>query len=65
MKLVPEWKKAWRWFSMQAMVAAAAIQTVWINLPPDLRSAVPDYIVTYGTLAIIVFGVVGRLVSQS
>lgn len=33
MKLVDDWKGAWRWFSMHALVLAGVIPTVWAELP--------------------------------
>lgn len=64
MQLVSNWKKAWRWFSMQAMVIAGAVQGTWIALPDDLRSSVPIEWVSSATLGLMVLGAVGRLVSQ-
>jgi hypothetical protein len=62
--LVANWRKAWRWFSVQAMVLAAAIQGAWLAMPPDLRAAVPENLVMYGTIAVVVLGIVGRLIPQ-
>lgn len=42
MKLVDDWKSAWRWFSMHALVLAGVIPTVWAELPPDLKTAGSD-----------------------
>ena len=64
MKLVPEARRAWRWFSMQAMVASVALQGAWLALPADMKAAVPDRIVMIATIALLVMGVVGRLVDQ-
>jgi len=62
--LVDNWRKAWRWFSVQAMVLAAAIQGAWLAMPPDLRAGVPENLVMYGTIAVVVLGIVGRLIPQ-
>lgn len=64
MKLVPGARRAWRWFSMQAMVASVALQGAWLALPADMKAAVPDRIVMIATIALLVMGVVGRLVDQ-
>lgn len=64
MKLIDEAKKAWRMFSVQAMVLAGAIQTAWLALPADLTSQVPDKIRSGVTLSLLAFGVIGRLVKQ-
>ena len=64
MKLVPGARRAWRWFSMQAMVASVALQGAWLALPADMKAAVPDRIVMIATIALLALGVVGRLVDQ-
>ena len=37
MRVIDEWRQAWRWFSCQAMVLVAAIQGGWAAIPDDLR----------------------------
>ena len=64
MKLVKNARRAWRWFSMQAMILAGALQGGWQALPGDLKSNVPDGLVTVLTMVILVAGIVGRLVDQ-
>ncbi len=64
MKLVPNASQAWKWISVQAMAASVAIQAAWLNLPPDLAARVPDKLVDYGTIALLILGIVGRLVDQ-
>jgi hypothetical protein len=64
MRLIDEWRGAWRWFSMQAMALAAALQGAWAALPDDMRQHVPGRIVTAATLALLVLGIGGRLVKQ-
>lgn len=64
MKLVPDARKAWRWFSVQSMVIASAVQGGWLMVPDDLRLLVPGWMATAITIAILSLGVVGRLVDQ-
>lgn len=64
MKLVENAKNAWRWFSVQAMVLAGAIQGAWLFVPDDLRASVPQSWLQSITLALMVMGVAGRLVKQ-
>ena len=64
MKLVKDAKRAWRWYSLQAMTIAAAIQGAWLALPPDMLKAVPDWAVQAATGALLLSGVVGRLIDQ-
>ncbi len=64
MKLIDEWKSAHRMFSVQAMALAAAIQGVWPSIPDDLKASIPPSVVHYISLALLVAGIVGRLVQQ-
>jgi len=64
MKLAKNWRKLWRAFSVQSMVAAASIQGAWSQLPHDLKSSIPESAVQWVTVAILVLGVMGRFVDQ-
>ena len=61
---VREWKQAWRWFSVQAMAASAAIQAVWVTLPDDLKQHLPEWLVTALSLGLLLVGIGGRLIRQ-
>ncbi|MDY0271907.1 MAG: hypothetical protein RBR37_05305 [Advenella sp.] len=65
MKLVPEWKRCLRMFSVQAMILAGAVQGAWASLPDEMKATVSDDWLRYGTIALMVLGVIGRLVAQS
>jgi hypothetical protein len=65
MRLVPEWKKLWRAFSVQAMALAAAIQASWAMIPDDMKASIPVDWVSYGTMALLVLGLFGRVVDQT
>lgn len=64
MKLVPNAGKAWRWFSVQAMTAAIALQAGWQAMPPDLAARIPAGAVDALSIAVLVLGIIGRLVDQ-
>ena len=63
-KLVEDWRKAWKWFSVNAMVAAAAIQGAWLQIPEDMKAHIPEYLVSGATIALIALCVLGRLIKQ-
>lgn len=65
MKLIPEWKRCLRMFSVQAMILAGAMQGAWASLPDEMKATVSDDWLRYGTIALMVLGVIGRLVAQS
>ena len=64
MKLIPEAKKWWRMFSVQAMLAAGAIQGAYIALPADMQALIPDNWMRIITFAVLGLGAVGRLIEQ-
>ena len=65
MRLVKGARRAWRWWSMQAMAAAAAIPFAWGALPGEVRDAIPEGWLRWITAAVLIGGIVGRLISQS
>ena len=65
MKLVPDWKKAWKWHSTQLMAAAAALPFAWSQLPSDLRAWVPEDWLPWIAAIMLVAGMIGRLRNQN
>lgn len=65
MKLIPQWKRCLRMFSVQAMVLAGAVQGAWAAVPDEMKAIISDDWLRYGTIALMVLGVIGRLVVQS
>lgn len=65
MRLVTNWKRAWRWISVQAMVLAGALQGAWMFVPDDLRASIPPGVVQGFTIVLLTLGVIGRLVDQT
>lgn len=71
MTLIPNWKNAWRMFSVQALALIAFAQTVLaVMTPAMLESVVPFTALTYVdalsalTVLAAVLGGVGRLIDQ-
>lgn len=50
--------------SVQAMALAGAVQGAWMFIPDDMRSSIPANLAQAVTIALLVLGVVGRLVDQ-
>lgn len=65
MKLVSDWKQAWKWSSMHAMGAAVAVQGGWAMLSDDLKAHVPAALASGITIALLALGVIGRLRDQT
>jgi len=65
MKLVKDARKAWRWFSVQAMALQGAAAGAWLAVPDDMRVAVPSEWLAACAVVLTVLGVAGRLVDQN
>jgi hypothetical protein len=64
MKPVADWRNAWKFYSVQALVAIAALQAAWETLPPEAMSVIPVEWRGYVTLGLALAGAVGRLIPQ-
>ena len=65
MKLVEDVRHFWKWFSVQAMILAGAVQGAWAAFSDDLKQNVPHWLVTALTLCLLAAGIGGRLVKQT
>lgn len=64
MKLVQDWKNAWRWLSVNCMAIAAALQGAWMYLPEDLKIYAPPQLIVPCTIGMLLLGIFGRIVQQ-
>lgn len=64
MKLVDDWKQAWKWLSVNCMAVAGSIQCAWIAVPDDMRASIPPTLVHWLTLVLLLAGIGGRLIKQ-
>lgn len=65
MKLIPDWRNAWKWFSVQALAILIALPVLWMGLPADVKAMVPEAWKPWIMVAIAVAGFAGRLVDQN
>lgn len=65
MKLVENWREAYKWVSVHCMVVAGAIQGAWVYIPEDMKANVPHHLINGLTVALMVLGVVGRIKKQA
>lgn len=63
-ELIPDWKHAWKWVSMNCMAVALAIQGTWLSIPEDMRDHLPNHIASISTAILLILGIAGRLVQQ-
>lgn len=64
MKLVDNWRHAWKWVSIQIAIVAAALQAAILAIP-DLDKWLGDAVTHWVGLVMLVSIVLGRLVDQS
>lgn len=64
MQLIPNWRQAWRMFSVQAQAVALAVMGAWQVMPDDLRGRVPAWAVLTVAMVLLVAGIIGRLIDQ-
>ena len=63
-QLTDDWKQCWKWFSSWALTLAGAIPAVWVELPPDLKDAIPPGTMSTITAVVAGCGLIGRVVQQ-
>lgn len=64
MRLEKNWKQAWKWYSIHAMVWPAAAIGGWEIMPNAWQDAVPHRIVAIVAVSVLLSGMFGRIVSQ-
>jgi hypothetical protein len=64
MKLVDDWKSAWKWFSVQLVAAATAVQLSVLAFPDGMRGWLPDWLTHVLAVVLLAAAVFGRLVDQ-
>ena len=65
MKLVPNWKSAWKWLSVQFVAAAGAVQLSVLAFPDSMRGWLPDWLTHLLAVGLLLAAVLGRLVDQN
>jgi amino acid transporter len=63
-KLIPNWRKAWRMVSMVAMAVTNSGLLAWAAMPTELRDHIPVTWVVAFACAMLCVGMVGRLFQQ-
>lgn len=76
MKLIDDWKKAWRLWSVQLNIITIVILTIlndlpshiiasWSLLPEELKSQIDKDVIAYVSIGLVVLNILSRLVSQT
>ena len=64
-EIIPEWRQAYKWLSVNCMAFSLAIQGTWLSIPEDMREHLPKHIASIATAALLVLGIAGRVVKQT
>lgn len=64
MRLIKDWKSAWRWYSIHAMLWPAAVVGAWTFLPESLQDQIPHRVMAWLGVSVLLSGIVGRLIDQ-
>ncbi|MEP9401846.1 hypothetical protein [Sphingomonas sp. VNH70] len=75
MKLIPEWRQAWRWWSVRlsalgsllcaiALASPDAVLAVWQALPAELVASLPERLVAVVPMLLFAAAGVARVIQQ-
>lgn len=64
MKLIPDWRKAVKFFSVQANIIGAALASTYGLMYPQLRESIPPQWMAGVTAVVFVAGIICRIISQ-
>lgn len=65
LRLVANWRAAWKWWSMRFAAAAVAAQGAWMTIPQDvLLEFISDMTQRKITAGLVLAAIVGRLIDQ-
>ncbi|WP_041863548.1 DUF7940 domain-containing protein [Bordetella petrii] len=64
LKLVEDWRRGWRWISVNCIAVVVAVQGAWMAMPDDLKAGIPSSWVSGVSVATLVLGALGRFIKQ-
>lgn len=62
--LVPQWRKGWRFISVQAAALNVAVLTAWASMPDDLKQALPSWLLPALAGGVLFIGAAGAFYNQ-
>lgn len=65
LEIIPDWRHAWKWVSVNCMALTLAIDGSWLAIPQDMRDHLPNHIASLITVALMALGILGRFVKQT
>jgi hypothetical protein len=64
MKLIDEWKNAWKFLSVQIPALGATLTLAWASMPDDWKSATPKWAIMACVFLFFIAAIAGRFVKQ-
>jgi len=64
MAWIDNWRYGWRFLSTQAMALSLAISGAFAALPEKLQDRLPDSLIGWILMPVLVLGIIGRFVAQ-
>ena len=64
-RLVADWRRAWRWYSVNMPSLAAALLATWAIIPEKMQDSFSPTELKVFAVSLLVLGVLGRLVDQT
>lgn len=75
MKLIPEWREGWKFWSIRIQAAGLfiialletipeTIYTAWLSLPPELHGLVPEGALKWVAYLTLISSIVARMIRQ-
>lgn len=65
LRLVQNWRRFMKWYSMHSMLLTIALLGAWAALPAKMQDAFSPMEIKLMAIALLVLGVGGRLVDQT
>lgn len=62
--LVPQWRKGWRFLSVQAAALNVAVLTAWASMSDDLKQALPAWLLPVLASGVLFIGAAGAFYNQ-
>lgn len=62
--LIPHWRHAYKFFSVQSAAVQAAVLVGWAQMPDDMKQALPSWLLPGIAMFVLVVGVIGRMTKQ-
>lgn len=64
MKIIADWRQAWRWYSVNCPALAVALLSAWAALPEAMQATFTPGELKAAAIFLIALGIGGRFVDQ-